>query len=64
MTGVLTIIPEPVTITSVGKTEAGNAEEQPARYSRLRATNSRRGGRSELPYHLTIRKDNSELCNA
>lgn len=63
MTGVLTITEEPVTITSVGKTEAGNAEVQPARDSRLKATNCRWGGRLYLPSHLTICKDNSELCN-
>ena len=44
MTGVLTKMKELTIIVSVGKTEAGNAEVQPARDSQLRATNSRRDG--------------------
>ena len=44
MTRVLTRMNELTTIVSVGKTEAGNAEVQPARDSRLKATNYRWGG--------------------
>jgi hypothetical protein len=46
-----------------GKTEAGSVEVQPARDSRLKATNCRWGG-SLLPSHFKSFKDNLELCNA
>ena len=59
----LTEMKELVTIALVGQTEAGSVEVQPARDSRLKATNCRWGG-SLLPSHFTIRQDNSELCNA
>ena len=48
----------------VGKTEAGSVEVQPARDSRLNATNCRCGGSNNLPSHLTSCGHNSELCNA
>ena len=54
---------ESTTMTLVGQTEAGSVEVQPARDSRLNATNCRWDG-SLLPSQFTIRKDNSELCNA
>ena len=60
----LTKIKELVTIALVGQTEAGSVEVQPARDSQLNATNCRRGGSYKLPSQFTIRKDNSELCNA
>ena len=59
----LTRTRELATIALVGQTEASNAEEQLARDSRLKAMNCHWGG-SLLPSHFTIRKDNSELCNA
>ena len=40
----LTDMMESMKILSAGKTEAGSAEAQPARDSRLKATNSRWGG--------------------
>jgi hypothetical protein len=55
---------ELTTMILVGQTEAGSVEVQPARDSRLRATNCRWGGRDNLSSHLTVHKDNSELCHA
>ena len=60
----LTKLNELTRMILVGQTEAGSAEVQPARDNQLKATNCRWDGRLELPSHLTIRKDNSELCNA
>ena len=63
MKRILTIMSKLITMTLVGQTEAGSAEEQPARDSRLNATNCRWDG-GLLPSHFTKLKDNSELCNA
>ena len=60
----LTKMNELTRMTLVGKTEAGSVEVQPARDSQLKATNCRWGGSCNLPSHFTIRKNNSELCNA
>jgi hypothetical protein len=59
----LTLMSKLATMTLVGQTEASNAEEQLVRDSRLNATNCRWDG-GLLPSQFTIRKDNSELCNA
>ena len=48
-TGVLTIIGRPATITSADKTEAGNAEEQPARDNQQGATDERLCGSLRIP---------------
>ncbi len=64
MKRILTMISELITMTLVGQTEAGSAEEQPARDSQLNATNCRWDGGHNLPSHFTNTKDNSELCNA
>jgi hypothetical protein len=55
---------ESLKILSAGQTEAGSAEAQPARDSRLKATNGRWGGPDEsgLPHFQDV--DNSESCNA
>ena len=58
----LTIIEERITIPLAGETEAGSAEEQPARDSRLGVTDYRRGGRFQIgcPTHfLTTVSQNS-----
>ena len=60
----LTKMMELTKMTLAGETEAGSVEVQPARDSRFKATNCRWGGAYNLPSHFTIRKDNSELCNA
>ncbi len=60
----LTEMIEPITMILVGQTEASNAEEQLARDSWPNATNCRWGGSYKLLSHFTVRKDNSELCNA
>ena len=62
MKRILTIMSEPITMTLVGQTEAGSVEVQPARDSRLNATNCRWDG-GLLPSHF-MTKNNSELCNA
>ena len=59
----LTKMQEATTIILVGQTEAGSVEVQPARDSRLNATNCRWGG-SLLPSHFTSFTDNLELCHA
>jgi hypothetical protein len=46
------------------ETETDNAEVQPVRDSRLKATNCRGDGGLKLLSHFTGRYDNSELCNA
>jgi hypothetical protein len=50
----LTIIEEIITMPLAGETEAGSAEEQPARDSRLGVTDYRMGGRSQIgrPAHF------------
>ena len=53
-----------ITMLLAGQTQAGSVEVQPARDSRFKATNCRWDGGYNLPSHFTIRKDNSELCNA
>jgi len=63
MKRILTKMKELTRIPLVGETEAGSAEVQPARDSRLKAMNCRWDG-SLLPSHFTIRKDNSEPCYA
>jgi len=64
MKRILTIMSELITMTLVGQTEAGSVEVQPARDSRLNATNCRWDGSYNLPSHFKNHKDNSELCNA
>ena len=50
----LTIIEEMITIPLAGETEAGSAEEQPARDSQLGVTDYRMGGRFQIgrPTHF------------
>ena len=60
----LTKIMELTTMTLVGQTEAGSVEVQPARDSRLKATNCRWDGSYNLPSHFKNHKNNSEFCNA
>ena len=50
----LTVIKEMMTMPLAGETEAGSAEEQPARDSRLGVTDYRMGGRSQIgrPAHF------------
>ena len=54
MTNDLTIIEEMITMPLAGKTEAGSAEVQPARDSRLGVTDYRMGGRFQVgrPAHF------------
>ena len=52
-TGVLTITRKPATITSADKTEAGNAEEQPARDNQQGATDDRSCGSLRIPTALS-----------
>ena len=59
----LTIIEEIITMPLAGETEAGSAEVQPARDSRLKATNCRWDG-GLLPSHFMSFSDNSEFCDA
>ena len=59
----LTKMQEQIRMILVGQTEAGSVEVQPARDSRLNATNCRWGG-SLLPSHFTSFNDNLEHCNA
>ena len=61
--GILTLMGKLMIMLLAGKTEAGSVEVQPARDSRLKATNCRWGG-SLLPSHFINFADNSELCNA
>lgn len=64
MTMSLTKMNEVIRISMAGKTEPGNAEVQPVRDSRLKATNCRGDSGLKLLSHSTGRYDNSELCNA
>ncbi len=64
MKRILTKMKELTRMILVGQTEAGSVEVQPARDSRLKATNCRWGGSNNLPSHFTNCKNNSELCNA
>ena len=50
----LTIIEEMITMPLAGETQAGSAEEQPARDSRLGVTDYRMGGRFQIgrPAHF------------
>ena len=69
---VLTMSGKMMRILSVDETETGNAEVQPVRDSRLKATSCRRDSGLKLLSHSPItvedkftgRYDNSELCNA
>ena len=63
MKSILTKTKELIMMYLVGQTEAGSAEEQPVRDSRLKATNCRWDG-GFLPSHFVSFPDNSELCNA
>ena len=63
MKRILTIMSKLITMTLVGKTQAGSAGVQPARDSQLNATNCRWNG-SLVPSHFTNFADNSELCYA
>ncbi len=60
----LTIIEQTLTIPSAGETEAGSAEEQPARDSRLGVMDYRRGGRpqADRPAHFHKRESRTPLC--
>ena len=60
----LTMCNEMMRISLAGKTETGNAEVQPVRDSRLKATNCRGDSGLKLLSHFMRRNDNSELCNA
>ena len=53
MKRILTIMSELLTIVSVGKTEAGSAEVQPARDNQPKAANCRWGGssKSAIPFY-------------
>ena len=59
----LTKMQEQTRMILVGQTESGSVEVQPARDSRLKATNCRWGG-SLLPSHFRCFIDDLELCNA
>jgi len=60
----LTGISEQTTMVLAGETEAGSAAAQPARDSRLKATNGRWGGPDESGLPHMLNADNSESCNA
>jgi len=64
MKRVLTIIKELTTIPSVGQTEAGSAEVQPARDSQLKATNCRWDGSltPAIPFYEFQRQFRTLLC--
>ena len=53
MKRILTIARKPATITSADKTEAGNAEEQPARDNQPGATDNRSCGSLRIPTALS-----------
>ncbi len=55
---------ELTTMPLVGKTQAGSAEVQPARDSRLKATNCRWGGSytSAIPFYDSQRQFRALLC--
>jgi len=59
----LTIIEEMITMPLAGETEAGSAEEQPARDSRLGVTDYRMGGRFQIgrPTHFLERVIHNSL---
>ena len=60
----LTKMKEMMRILLADETEMGNAEVQPVRDSRLKATNCRGDSGFRLLSHFKVFNDNSELCNA
>ena len=60
----LTRMNEMMRILLADETETGNAEVQPVRDSRLKATNCRRDSGLKLLSHFIQCNDNSELCNS
>ena len=60
----LTKMKEMMRMLSADETETGNAEVQPVRDNRLKATNCRVDSGLRLLSHFKVFNDNSELCNA
>jgi hypothetical protein len=60
----LTMINETMRMLLAGETETGNAEVQPVRDNRFKATDCRGDGSIRLLSHFMLLNDNSELCNA